>query len=87
LALLHPRLCSELPPELPDETVFVTDVPSSSFQAMGRRDPTTGELCLYAIIHGAQRDDAPSGVEIVTGPEAEDLIRQIQLTDPTLNLH
>ena len=87
LALLHPRLCSELPPELPDETVFVTDVPSSSFQAMGRRDPTTGELCLYAIIHGAQRDDAPPGVEIVTGPEAEDLIRQIQLTDPTLNLH
>jgi hypothetical protein len=85
LALLHPRLASELPDD--EGMVFVTDVPGSPIQAMGSRDPTTGELCLYAIIHGAQRDDAPPGVEIVTGPEAEDLIRQIQLTDPTLNLH
>ena len=94
-ALLHPRPSSELPDD--EGTVFVTNVPGSSIQALGRRDPTTGELCVYATIR-AQRDDAPPfdeacreparrGVEIVTGPEAEDLIRRIQLTHPTVNLH
>jgi len=40
-ALLHPRPSSELPDD--EGTVFVTNVPGSSIQALGRRDPTTGE--------------------------------------------
>jgi hypothetical protein len=88
-ALLHPRPSSELPDD--EGTVFVTNVPGSSIQVLGRRDPTTGELCVYATIRAqrdfdeACREPARRGVEIVTGPEAEDLIRRIQLT--TVNLH
>jgi hypothetical protein len=89
--LLRPRSSSELPDD--EGTVFVTDVPGAPIQALGRRDPTTGELCLGATFkpddarHDEAYDEAArQGIEVVTGPEAEDLIRRIQLTDRATNL-
>ena len=90
-ALLRPRSSDELPDD--EGTVFVTDVPGSSIQAIGRRDPSTGELCVGSVFKpDDRRADAPPfdemireahrrGIEVVTGPEAEHLIRRIQLTD------
>jgi hypothetical protein len=47
LGLLRPRSSSELPDD--EGTEFVTRVPNSPIQAMGRRDPTTGELCVDSV--------------------------------------
>jgi hypothetical protein len=89
--LLRPRTSDELPDD--EGTVFMTNVPDSSIQAMGRRDPTTGELCVGTIfkVDDRRADASPLdeitreakhwGCEIVSGPEAENLIRRIQLTD------
>jgi hypothetical protein len=65
--------------ELPDDVgrVFVTNVPGAPLQVLGRRDPTTGELCVGRV--GLPRADVPSppGIEVVTGPEAEELIAAV----------
>jgi hypothetical protein len=64
---------------------------------MGRRDPTTGELCVGSVykpgalkpgVHPDEVYDEATrrGIEVVTGPEAEDLIRRVRLTDRTTNL-
>jgi hypothetical protein len=75
--------------ELPDDegTVFVTDVPGAPFQVQGRRGPT-GELFVGNPFHAgassmgelAQEYKAQTGceIEVVTGPEAERLIRGMQ---------
>jgi hypothetical protein len=75
--------------ELPDDegTVFVTDVPRAPFQVYGRRGPT-GELFVGDPFHAgassmgelAQEYKAQTGceIEVVTGPEAERLIRGMQ---------
>jgi hypothetical protein len=71
--------------ELPDDagTVFVTMVPGAKFQAMGRRDPATGELCVGSIIFTPpggvlELDSIPFDyVERVTGPEAERLVAEL----------
>jgi len=67
--------------------VFVTDVPGSPFQIMGRRDPRTGELCVsrWACVayeeHRAALDnlECPPPFEVVTGPEANDLINAFEI--------
>jgi hypothetical protein len=68
--------------ELPDDagTVFVTAVPDSKFQVLGRRDPATGELCVGSIAMPPAGQELPPpmpGVEIVTGPEAERLVAEL----------
>lgn len=84
----HAQALKEVPPgrrrirpssELPDDVgrVFVTNVPGAPLQVLGRRDPTTGELCVGRV--GLPRADVPSppGIEVVTGPEAEELIAAV----------
>jgi hypothetical protein len=76
-----PRPSSQLPDD--EGTVFVTNVPGAPFQVLGRRGKT-GEL----FVGGTFEPDGDfkekiseaheHGVEIVTGPEAERLIRGIQ---------
>jgi hypothetical protein len=69
--------------ELPDDagTVFLTMVPGAKFQAMGRRDPATGELCLGSIVMLCAGEELPPPpfprVEIVTGREAERLVAEL----------
>jgi hypothetical protein len=70
--------------DLPDDvgTVFVTAVPNAPIQLMGRRDPKTGELCMGSAIIRPPKDapwppaDLPP-CELVTGPEAEQLILSV----------
>jgi hypothetical protein len=72
--------------ELPDNvgTVFVTAVPGSKFQVMGRRDPSNGELCFSSLYMAAPDAPPPSEwmkefapqMEFVTGPEAEGLVAE-----------
>jgi hypothetical protein len=75
--------------ELADDegTVFMTHVPGSPIQIIGRRGPT-GELFVDAVgrhgreeqelVAGAAARAAARGVEVVTGPEAERLIAGVQ---------
>jgi hypothetical protein len=69
--------------ELPDDvgTVFVTSVPNAPLQILGRRDPANGELCLGSIMYTPKDKPwppvecpLPPEIEVVTGPEAEQLI-------------
>jgi hypothetical protein len=72
--------------ELPDDvgTVFVTAVPGSKFQVLGRRDPRNGELCAGSLMMaplGASdlmppELPTPFPPEFVTGPEAERLVAE-----------
>jgi hypothetical protein len=72
--------------ELPDDvgTVFVTAVPDSKFQVIGRRDPCNGELCAGSLMMaplGASELIMPPKLpnpppEFVTGPEAERLVTE-----------
>jgi hypothetical protein len=79
------RLSTELPDDV--GTVFVTNVPGAPFQVMGRRDPSTGELCVrYTMIKPPGMTEAEflrasQGSEIVTGEEAERLIHEIYTED------
>jgi hypothetical protein len=69
--------------ELADDegTVFVTNVPGSLIQIIGRRGPT-GELFAGSVAASPDerkvQEAAAMGVEIVTGPEAERLIAGVQ---------
>jgi hypothetical protein len=65
--------------ELPDDvgSVFVTAVPGSKFQVVGRRDPANGELCAGMLVLNAAGKLPHSGVEAVTGPEAERLLAEM----------
>jgi hypothetical protein len=84
----HAQALKEVPPgrrrirsssELPDDVgkVFVTNVPNAPLQILGRRDPTNGELCVGRV--GLHRADVPfpPGIEVVTGPEAKELITAV----------
>jgi hypothetical protein len=63
--------------------VFVTHVPHSPIQVMGRRDPRTCELCVAEVYETSPdyeknlSDPAMGGVEIVTGAETERLLAQV----------
>jgi len=63
--------------------VFVTHVPHSPIQVMGRRDPRTCELCVAQVyetslnFEKALSDPAVGVIEIVTGAEAERLLAQV----------
>jgi hypothetical protein len=70
--------------ELADDegTVFVAHVPDVPRLIIGRRDPATGELCVGGVSKGdltaAEIEEGLNnarqhGVEVVTGPEAEQL--------------
>ncbi len=65
--------------------VFMTCVPSSPIQVIGRRDPRTGELCVGKVFASNDcklptADDATEvGFERVTGEEAERLVAQVYL--------
>jgi hypothetical protein len=80
-SMFAPRPSSDLPDD--EGTVFVTNVRGAPFQVLGRRGKT-GELFVGRTF-GADGDFKKTiskahehGVEIVTGPEAERLIRGIQ---------
>jgi hypothetical protein len=78
LDIFAPRPTSDLPDD--EGIVFVTDVSGGPFQVFGRRG-NTGELFVRCIFRA--RREAETGmwlpeVEIVTGPEAERLIRSVQ---------
>jgi hypothetical protein len=66
--------------ELPDDVgkVFVTKVPGAPLQIIGRRDPATGELLVGRLFLPSPLDrPLPAGIEVVTGPEAEELIAAV----------
>ena len=79
--------------ELPDDegTVFVTNVAESPIQILGRRN-RSGKLFVGSVVSGPPRDPitgeaetlervvatAPMRIELLTGPEAEDLVSKIQ---------
>jgi hypothetical protein len=70
--------------ELDDDEgrVFVTDVPGASIIVMGRRDPATGDLCVSGTCPVNEETkkgfaNLPSGVEIVSGPEAKQLVAAV----------
>jgi hypothetical protein len=68
------RFSSELHPD--EGFVFVTSVPGSPFQILGRRDPKNGELCVGSLFYGGMpSDDLPC--EIVTGQEAQQLLNAV----------
>ena len=83
--------------ELPDDvgTVFVTHVQDASFQIVGRRDPATSELYVGSLLwprgplEQAIKDIKQEfpGTEIVTGEEAEDLIKQVMASWATVSRH
>jgi hypothetical protein len=81
-ALPRVRSSSELPEDA--GRVFITNVPDAPLQVMGRRDPTTGELCVSRWRYRRPGDPdpdlskAPAFIEIVTGSEAEWLIFALQ---------
>jgi hypothetical protein len=76
-----PRPSSQLPDD--EGTVFVTNVPGAPFQVLGRRGKT-GELFVGGTFEpGGDFKEKISeaherGFEVVTGPEAERLIRGMQ---------
>jgi hypothetical protein len=80
--------------ELADDegAVFVAHVPNAPLLIFGRRDPATGELCVGRVCNKNEsgltaaelekrlnKDNARKrGIEVVTGPEAEQLIARVQ---------
>jgi hypothetical protein len=80
--------------ELADDegAVFVAHVPDAPLLIIGRRDPATGELCVGRVCNKNEshltaaeleerlnKDNARKhGIEVVTGPEAEQLIARVQ---------
>jgi len=72
------RSSSELPAGV--GTGFMTSVPNAPLQILGRRDPANGELCPGLIYMSTSKDkpwppvEMPPEIEVVTGPEAEQLI-------------
>jgi hypothetical protein len=76
------RRSSELPDDL--GRVFVTDVPSSWFQVIGRR--WNGEFFVGSCIVTPKGKPRPAegaypGVEVLSGPEAERLVKLIDDLD------
>jgi hypothetical protein len=70
--------------ELADDVgrVFVTAVPNAPIQLTGRRDPANGELCIGGVARPPKNEpwpppNHPSWIEVVTGPEAEQLILSV----------
>ena len=80
-----PRPSSQLPDD--EGTVFVTNVPGAPFQVLGRRGKT-GELFVGGTFEpGGDFKEKISeaherGIEVVTGPEAERLIRGVRRCRP-----
>jgi hypothetical protein len=80
-----PKAASELRDD--EGRVFVTDVPGSPFQIMGWRNPRTDDLCVSGLVcvayeeHRAVLDnpECPPPFEVVTGPEANDLINAFEI--------
>jgi hypothetical protein len=80
--------------ELADDEgkVFMAHVPDAPIFIIGRRDPATGELCVGGVYNKNEsgltaaefeerfnKDNAKEhGIEVVTGPEAEQLIARVQ---------
>jgi hypothetical protein len=70
----------------------VAHVPDAPLLIFGRRDPATGELCVGRVCNKNEsgltaaeleerlnKDNAREhGIEVVTGPEAEQLIARVQ---------
>ena len=79
-----PRPSSELPDD--EGTVFITNVPEAPFQVLGRRG--TGELFVGRTFEPngdfkkKMSEAHEHGFEVVTGPEAERLIRGVRRYHP-----
>jgi hypothetical protein len=79
------RICDSS--DLPDNvgTVFITDVPGSWLQVIGRR--AFGKLWVSGYAIQAKDQDTPAvalsaempGIEVVRGPEAEQLIELVEV--------